>query len=151
MKGWGRQNPDELTERESEILALVAQAKSNSEIATQLYIGISTVKFHMKSILAKLRVKNRTHAARVFLKKNDQTLGQPIRQPPQPIEGLTDQELQILRLVAQGKSNLDISNQVFLSIDAVKYHLKNIFSKLDVKNRTRAMLRFWEAQTEAKP
>ena len=53
----------DLSRREVEVLRLLAQGKSNREIATSLYISESTVKNHVNSILSKLRVANRTSAA----------------------------------------------------------------------------------------
>ena len=52
-----------LSEREHEVLSLVAEGKTNGVIAEALYISPRTVKFHVSSILAKLNVKNRTEAA----------------------------------------------------------------------------------------
>lgn len=52
-----------LTERETEVLRLVAQGLSNKEIASILQIGLTTVKNHVGSILSKLGVQSRTHAA----------------------------------------------------------------------------------------
>ncbi|MFC3747943.1 MULTISPECIES: response regulator transcription factor [Paenibacillus] len=59
----------ELTEREMEVLRLLAQGKSNQDIADQLIIGIKTVKFHVTNILAKLDVEDRTQAA-IYAYKN---------------------------------------------------------------------------------
>jgi NarL family two-component system response regulator LiaR len=53
----------QLSEREQDVLDLIAKGKSNSDIADKLYISVRTVKFHVSSILAKLNVKNRTEAA----------------------------------------------------------------------------------------
>ena len=53
----------ELSERENEIAQLVAQGLSNSEIAEQLFISLTTVKTHMKHILAKIDGTNRVHIA----------------------------------------------------------------------------------------
>ena len=52
-----------LTEREREVLRLVADGATNREIGSQLYISENTVSFHMKNILAKLHLKNRAQAA----------------------------------------------------------------------------------------
>ena len=49
----------ELSERENEIAQLVAQGLSNAEIAEQLFISLTTVKTHMKHILAKIDGTNR--------------------------------------------------------------------------------------------
>ncbi|KAA9008694.1 response regulator transcription factor [Paenibacillus spiritus] len=59
----------ELTDREMEVLKLLAQGKSNQDIADQLIIGIKTVKFHVTNILAKLNVEDRTQAA-IYAYKN---------------------------------------------------------------------------------
>ena len=53
---------EQLTEREREILALVAQGASNRQVAERLYLTEGTVKNHMSSILSKLGVRDRTQA-----------------------------------------------------------------------------------------
>lgn len=54
---------EELTNREKEVLDLIAQGKSNQEIAEDLFITLKTVKTHVSNILAKLGVEDRTQAA----------------------------------------------------------------------------------------
>lgn len=54
---------EQLTLREKEVLRLVAAGQSNKEIARQLNIGESTVKFHIQSILRKLNLSSRVQAA----------------------------------------------------------------------------------------
>jgi NarL family two-component system response regulator LiaR len=60
---------ESLTEREMEVLCLIAEGKSNQDTADILYIGIKTVKFHVTNILAKLGVEDRTQAA-IYAFKN---------------------------------------------------------------------------------
>jgi len=57
-----------LTERELYVLRLVASGAANSEIAEKLSISINTVKSHLKNILGKLQLENRTQAATYALK-----------------------------------------------------------------------------------
>ena len=59
-----------LTPREREVLALIAEGKSNKEIAQALYISERTVKNHVNSILRRLNLRDRTHAA-IFANKFD--------------------------------------------------------------------------------
>jgi NarL family two-component system response regulator LiaR len=61
-----------------------------------------------------------------------------VTSPTEVAHGLTERELEVLGLVAQGKSNSDIALALFISIKTVKYHLTGIFSKLGVRNRTEA-------------
>lgn len=60
----------DLTIREKEILKLVATGKSNKEIADELFLSIHTVKNHLKNILQKLCVEDRTQAAILAIKEN---------------------------------------------------------------------------------
>ncbi|MBF1210804.1 MAG: response regulator transcription factor [Granulicatella sp.] len=53
---------DDLTQRELEVLLLIAQGKSNQEIADELFITLKTVKTHVSNILSKLEVEDRTQA-----------------------------------------------------------------------------------------
>lgn len=57
------EEPEGLTERETDVLRLLAEGKANKEIARLLGIGERTVKSHVSSILAKLGVQSRTQAA----------------------------------------------------------------------------------------
>ncbi len=61
---------EELTERQREVLALIVQGRSNQEIASQVYVSLSTVRFHVSAILAKLGAANRAEAAAMAVKYN---------------------------------------------------------------------------------
>jgi len=60
---------DPLTEREAEVLGLVAQGLTNQEIADRLYVSERTVRTHVSNILSKLHLANRTQAALYALRK----------------------------------------------------------------------------------
>lgn len=55
------------------------------------------------------------------------------------IEALSDRELEVLGLIAQGLSNAEIARRLFISLSTVKGHTTNIFGKLSVRNRTQAV------------
>jgi LuxR family maltose regulon positive regulatory protein len=65
--------------------------------------------------------------------------------PAQPlVESLSQRELEILRLIAQGLSNREICERLFLALDTVKGHNRRIFDKLQVQRRTEAVARAHE-------
>jgi NarL family two-component system response regulator LiaR len=57
------ENPEALTDREVEVLKLLARGKANKQIADELFVEEKTVKSHVSSILRKLGVRSRTQAA----------------------------------------------------------------------------------------
>ena len=65
--------------------------------------------------------------------------------PPQSmretISPLNNREQQILQLVAQGLRNRAVASRLALSDETVKWHLRNVYRKLNVKNRTQAVAR----------
>jgi NarL family two-component system response regulator LiaR len=75
------ESPEELTERETEILKRVARGQANKEIASALFVGEGTVKGHISSILRKLRVKSRTQAALYALRSGLVTLDELGEEP----------------------------------------------------------------------
>ena len=55
-------------------------------------------------------------------------------------ERLTNREMEVLRCIAKGFSNQDIAQALFVSEKTVKNHLTNIFRKLNVNDRTQALI-----------
>jgi LuxR family maltose regulon positive regulatory protein len=64
--------------------------------------------------------------------------------PPQEselIEPLSERELEVLQLIAQGLTNPEIASRLFVAVNTVKSHTRNIYGKLGVHNRTKAVAR----------
>lgn len=57
-----------------------------------------------------------------------------------PHEQLTSREMEVLLLIAQGKTNQEIAEELFISLKTVKVHVSNILAKLDVQDRTQAVI-----------
>lgn len=61
-------------------------------------------------------------------------------QATQPHEELTGREMEVLRLIAKGKSNQEVADELFIGIKTVKFHVTNILGKLSVEDRTQAAI-----------
>ncbi len=82
-------------------------------------------------------------ADRDFVEQILQASGTDLSRAPvtavQPLEALTDREKEILVFLANGVSNKEMAGRIFVSENTVKFHLKNIYSKLAVANRLQAI------------
>lgn len=72
-----------------------------------------------------------------ILKEFTRPAGTPAQEPA-VMDELTPREMNILRLVAEGKSNKDIANELVISENTVKIHIRNILEKLHLQNRIQA-------------
>jgi DNA-binding NarL/FixJ family response regulator len=72
-------------------------------------------------------------------------MAHPVDEDPDPLLSLTPREIELLGFVQQGLSNLAIAQHLLISENTVKYHLKNIFQKLGVQNRTEAVAHAYRA------
>jgi LuxR family transcriptional regulator, maltose regulon positive regulatory protein len=95
-----------------------------SQEASPEYVGALLMAFRRSSVSRTLSTETE--------------LLQAVQPPPDP---LSARELEVLRLVAAGNSNRDISAQLFVTVDTVKKHLTHIFAKLGVSSRTQALAR----------
>jgi LuxR family maltose regulon positive regulatory protein len=55
------------------------------------------------------------------------------------LDPLSERELEVLRLIAEGLSNAEIAQKLFVAVATVKVHARNIYDKLDVSSRTQAV------------
>jgi LuxR family maltose regulon positive regulatory protein len=83
-----------------------------------------------------------TRLLAAFAAEKRQTEDTPQGRPSQPLsEPLSERELEVLQLIAQGLSNQEIGERLFLALDTVKGHNRRIFDKLEVQRRTEAVAR----------
>jgi DNA-binding NarL/FixJ family response regulator len=61
------------------------------------------------------------------------------------VRTLTEREVEVLELIAQGLSNAEIAQQLAISLDTVKSHVKHVFTKLEVRDRAQAVIAAYES------
>ena len=67
-----------------------------------------------------------------------------LRAPSAFVEPLSEREVEVLQLIAEGLSNREIASRLYLSLNTVKAHTRNIYGKIDVHSRTQAVARAQE-------
>ncbi|MFN8594464.1 MAG: LuxR C-terminal-related transcriptional regulator [Thermomicrobiales bacterium] len=144
--------PDLLTRREREVLDLMSQRLSDSEIAARLFISPRTVEVHVANILAKLGVTNRRDAAVAAIRLLRPNESVPETVPGQrrigadslaesvsPVGGLTPRERDVLRLLVEGRSDREIADALFITRRTASKHVEAILAKLGVRSRGAAV------------
>jgi len=90
----------------------------------------------------RMQAAGKTRIPDRFIQKLRQAVDSKIRQSKGSRDlGFSAREIETLKLMAEELSNQDIADRLFVSINTVKTHLKNIFLKLDVDSRTKAVMK----------
>jgi DNA-binding CsgD family transcriptional regulator len=97
--------------------------------ATETYIVIVALGFMVLGIWVGMRIFRSAPATREFSANTR----------AQASLGISERELEVLRLLAAGQSNKEIASRLAVSPNTVKTHIANLFSKLDVRRRTAAI------------
>jgi LuxR family maltose regulon positive regulatory protein len=102
----------------------------------------------MEALLSQLRKRDHEHGPTPYLdkllaafqqkRKTDRAKEKPAKADQTP-ELLSQRELEVLQLLAQGRSNREIAQELVIALDTVKRHINHIFSKLGVQNRLQAL------------
>ena len=109
------------------------------EHSIEIYAGLIAAMFAALGIWLGLKLTSRQE--RVVIKDAPAPTGEPFAADHQKREalGITPRELEILELIAQGMSNREIAEKLFVSENTVKTHSSRVFDKLGAKRRTQAV------------
>jgi len=103
------------------------------DLSLEFYIGLVAVLFAGLGVWAGLRLARReVSIANPDFKLNEAELQRL---------GISKREYEVLELMAQGLSNQEIADKLFVSLNTVKTHSSNLFMKLDARRRTQAVRR----------
>ncbi len=113
------------------------------DIPLEFYIGLIAVMFTAIGIWAGLRL---TRPKIVELSVPE--ISAPFELDPANLKkiGMSNREYEVLELLAQGLSNQEIAEKLFVSMSTVKTHVSNVLAKLDASRRTQAVRRAKELQ-----
>ena len=109
--------------------------------AMEVYIGAIALVFTGLGIWLSLKlIKPKTQTIiiekEIFVKQNT---GFTLNEKALQELGLSKRELEVLQLAAEGLSNIEIANRLFVSLNTIKTHISKLFEKMDVKRRTQAI------------
>ncbi len=105
--------------------------------AQEMYVGLVALLFTAVGIWAGIRFTNR-HKPQPSPAAETPFAGPALDQALEKL-GITRREHEVLQLIAQGLSNQEIAERMFVSLNTVKTHTSNLFSKLDAQRRTQAV------------
>jgi two-component system, NarL family, response regulator LiaR len=103
------------------------------DLSLELYLGAVAILCAGLGVWAGLRLTRR----KVVIANPDFKLNEPELQRL----GISKREYEVLELMAQGLSNQEIADKLFVSLNTVKTHSSNLFMKLDARRRTQAVRR----------
>ena len=103
------------------------------DLSLEFYLGAVAFLFAGLGVWAGLRLTRR----KVVIANPDFKLNEPELQRL----GISKREYEVLELMAQGLSNQEIADKLFVSLNTVKTHSSNLFMKLDARRRTQAVRR----------
>lgn len=107
-----------------------------TDYSLDIYIGAIAVFFTLLGIWVATQLSKKK--VQVMLPEKKQA-GHVLNKGELKKLNLTAREYEVLQLIAQGHTNAEIADNLFLSLSTVKTHVSNIFVKMDVQNRTQAL------------
>ncbi|RZJ15938.1 MAG: response regulator transcription factor [Acinetobacter sp.] len=107
----------------------------------EIYAGAIALIFTILGIwlalkLAKPKIETRIIEKEVFINRVDEF---KFNKAAADNLGLSDREIEVLQLMANGLSNQEIADKLFISLNTIKTHVSRIFEKMNVKRRTQAI------------
>ena len=161
--GLTARRPDDRKDKERELLHVLAErgelTPTTAAMRTSLTVGEASKMLEelVRKGHLKLQVEDGTIAYALYERDRHETLGEvsaPLETEPEtdraqrrlgtrkPLDApLSERELEVLNLLASGRTNSEIARDLFVSVGTVKSHTGNIYRKLDAKNRAEALAR----------
>ncbi|OJJ17876.1 hypothetical protein BKI52_28885 [marine bacterium AO1-C] len=127
------------------VFKLIEYSYFSYRISLDAYLGIVSILFLVAGLLVGnfIRKRQSVVATSAEVKEANPVIEAAIQPQPDPAQiediGLSQRELEVLTFIAEGHSNQEIAEKLFVSINTIKTHTANIYSKLGVRRRTQAV------------
>jgi LuxR family maltose regulon positive regulatory protein len=98
----------------------------------------------MAALLKKIKLEDgkiSEYVRKLLTVFGDKEFHQSSHSPQLLTESLSEREIEVLQLIAEGLTNPEVAARLFLSLNTVKVHTRNIYGKLDAHSRTQAVAR----------
>jgi len=128
------------------VFRLLTKSVTFGHFSVELYASIIAVAFLAVGVYVGIKQK----AVKKYFSNMKRAVTRMRKRPVEPgatpayVEPLSKREKEVLQLIAQGLSNEQIADRLFVSVSTIKTHLINIYSKLGVERRTQAVARAQE-------
>jgi two-component system, NarL family, response regulator LiaR len=142
----GREATRKILQYNQEIKIIVLTSFHEQDLV-ELALQAGAISYLLKNVSAEelaQAIRSARAGRSVLAPEATEALIQATRQSPRTGFSLTQREKEVLALIVQGNSNSEIGLKLNISIATVKFHVRNIFSKLGVKNRLEATTLAWQ-------
>ncbi len=108
------------------------------DLSTEFYVTLVALLFTSVGIWVGLKLRGEK-ASLIEKVPTDEIESKKLKAEQLAETGISQREYEVLQLMAEGHTNQEIADQLFISLNTVKTHSSNLFAKLDVKRRTQAV------------
>ncbi len=108
------------------------------DLSTEFYVTLVALLFTSVGIWVGLKLRGEK-APLIEKVPTDEIESEKLKAEQLAETGISQREFEVLQLMAEGHTNQEIADQLFISLNTVKTHSSNLFAKLDVKRRTQAV------------
>ncbi len=108
------------------------------DLSTEFYVTLVALLFTSVGIWVGLKLRGEK-APLIEKVPTDEIESEKLKAEQLAETGISQREYEVLQLMAEGHTNQEIADQLFISLNTVKTHSSNLFAKLDVKRRTQAV------------
>lgn len=109
--------------------------------ATEIYAGLIALLFTALGIWGGWKLTRKKPEKEIVIVEKHVPVEKPFAPDEKKIAalGISEREMEVLKLIAEGLSNQEIADRLFVSLNTIKTHTSNLFLKLEVNRRTQAV------------